>query len=57
MNHYENIWTKEGGSNWNKLRNDKLNNVWSLVHIITVIKSTNVRWARPTAHMKETRNS
>jgi hypothetical protein len=57
MNHYENIWAKEGGSNWDKLHDDELHNGQPLVDIITVIGSTNVRWARCTAHLKETRNS
>jgi hypothetical protein len=36
---------------WRKLHNDKLHNFYSLLSIITMIKSMRIRWARHVARM------
>jgi hypothetical protein len=41
---------------WRKLHNEELHIFYSLLNIISVIKSRRTRWVRHVAHVEETRN-
>jgi hypothetical protein len=40
---------------WRKLHNEELNDLYSLPHIVRVVKSRQMRWAGKVAHMGEDR--
>ena len=40
---------------WRKLRNEELNNLYSLPNIVRVVKSRRMRWAGHVAHIGEER--
>ena len=42
---------------WRRLRNEELNDLYSLPNIVRVIKSRRMRWAGHVAHMGEERGT
>jgi hypothetical protein len=46
---------REEDGSWRKLHNDELHNLYSLLTIVRVIKSTRMRWAGHVARMGERR--